>query len=147
MLTTAGVIQGNTTATGTYNFTAQATDSDSPAGTAAANLQITVISSPATLAVTTTSLPNGTVNTSYNSLLTASGGITPYTWSISSGTLPVGLTLSSGTGQISGRPGAAGYSLLTVKVTDAQNHTATAPLSVTVDTGNANGTLNGMYTF
>ena len=67
-LTSAGLIEGTTTATGNYSFTVMATDSNSPAATAAANLQITVNASAGTLTVTTNTLPNGTINTPYNSL-------------------------------------------------------------------------------
>ena len=106
-----------------------ATDSNSPAATATANLQITVNGSAGTLTVTTSSLPNGTINTPYNSLLSANGGITPYSWTISSGALPAGLSLNPRSGLISGAPGAAGTTSVTVKVTDVQNDTATQVLT------------------
>ena len=77
-----------TTATGNYNFTVEATDSDSPAGTATMSLSISVNGSAGTLEIRTATLSVGTINTPYNALLTANGGFTPYTWSISSGTLP-----------------------------------------------------------
>lgn len=144
-LTSAGVIQGTATATGNYSFTAQAADSESPTQVIAINLQITVNGSAGTLAVTTSSLPGGTINTPYNALLNANGGITPYTWSISSGALPAGLSLNASNGLISGAPGAAGLTNLTVKITDAQNNQATQSLSISVNTGDANGTLNGSY--
>ena len=57
-----------------------------------------------TLMITTGSLPNGQVNVPYNATLAASGGTTPYTWSLTSGTLPAGLTLNASTGTISGTP-------------------------------------------
>jgi hypothetical protein len=144
-LSPGGLIQGSTTQTGMYNFTVKATDSDSPANTATANLAITVSSTGQLLGVTTTSLPVATVNTFYNALLAANGGFTPYTWSISSGTLPTGLSLNASTGQITGQPSASGLSQFTVKVTDNQQNTATQPLSIAVNTGNSNGTLNGQY--
>ncbi len=144
-LTSAGVIQGTTTATGNYSFMAQAEDSETPTQAVVVNLQITVNGSAGTLAVTTSSLPGGTINTPYNSLLNAGGGITPYAWSITSGALPIGLSLNPSTGLISGAPGAAGLANLVVKVTDAQNNTASQSLSISVNTGDANGTLNGQY--
>ena len=52
--------------------------------------------------------------------LAATGGITPYSWSIVSGSLPTGLSLDSGTGEISGTPTAYGTSNFTVEVTDSQ---------------------------
>src|ERR1700681_2498401 len=67
--------------------------------------------------VTTTSLPNGTVNAAYSATLTASGGTTPYSWSISTGALPAGLALASSTGVISGTPTATGTTNFTVQVT------------------------------
>ena len=61
--------------------------------------------------------------------------------------MPAGLSFSSSTGQITGIRQAPGLSVITVQVTDAMNHTAMASLAITVDTGNAAGTLNGMYAF
>jgi hypothetical protein len=144
-LTTGGLLQGSTTATGMYNFTVKATDSNSPASTATANLEITVTSTGQPLGVTTTSLPAGTVNTFYNALLAANGGFTPYTWSILSGTLPTGLSLNAGTGQITGQPGVSGLWQFTIQVTDSMHNTATQALAIAVNTGNSNGTLNGQY--
>lgn len=54
------------------------------------------------LTITTASLPDADRNISYSQTLTASGGTSPYTWSISAGALPAGLTLNSSTGVISG---------------------------------------------
>ena len=146
-LSSSGTISGTPTSTGTYNFSVEVQDSELPTQASVRNLQIIVRSSGQTLSVTTTSLPGGTVNTPYNALLSANGGITPYTWSIVAGSLPIGVSLIASTGQITGTPGAAGLSVLTVQVTDAQNHTAMQALSVAVNTGDANGTLNGSYAF
>lgn len=82
--------------------------------------------------ITTNSLPGGTQNSPYNATLAASGGATPYTWSIVSGSLPPGLTLASGTGVISGTPAAAGNSGFTVQLTDANAQTASKALSITI---------------
>jgi large repetitive protein len=86
-----------------------------------------------TLMVTTTSLPAGTAGVPYSAKLTAKGGVRPYSWSISSGALPAGLTLHSATGAISGTPRAGGTTGFTVQVTDsaAPAATATAGLSIT----------------
>lgn len=84
-----------------------------------------------TLTVTTTSLPAATAGVRYSAKLTASGGVRPYTWSISSGTLPGGLTLHPATGAISGTPVSGGTAGFTVQVTDAAAATATAGLSIT----------------
>jgi hypothetical protein len=44
------------------------------------------------VAITTTSLPNGAVNTAYSAVINARGGCTPYKWAIASGALPAGVT-------------------------------------------------------
>jgi len=86
---------------------------------------------PAPLAVVTTPLPAGAVGVSYSAAVSATGGISPYSWSLTSGSLPAGLTLSH-TGAITGTPTAAGSSSFTVKVTGATSTTAKAVLSIAV---------------
>ena len=109
------------------------------------------VEAPPSLSVSTTSLPSGTQSMAYNQSLAAVGGTMPYSWSLFSGTLPSGLTLS-GSGQISGTPTILGTSNFTVKVTDSSvpAQTATQALSITVvgSTGPQNNAeLNGNYTF
>jgi hypothetical protein len=82
--------------------------------------------------VTTASLPNGTKGTAYSQQLTASGGKTPYSWTVTPGGLPSGLTLGTG-GLISGTPTTNGTFNFTVKVTDATNSTATQTFSLTIN--------------
>jgi len=149
MLAAPGEIYGEPASMdmGEYQFTVKATDSNSPPSTASATLVIQVISSPSGLEVTTGSLPAGTVNTPYNALVAATGGITPYTWSILSGTLPTGVSLNPTTGLISGLPGSTGLWQFTIQVTDNQMNTSRQALAIAVNTGDANGTLNGMYAF
>ncbi|HTW61905.1 MAG TPA: putative Ig domain-containing protein [Terracidiphilus sp.] len=146
-LSSTGAITGTPTTAGTFSFTVQVTDSD--ADTATAPLSITI---NAALAVSTTSLPAGTVNTSYSQSVAATGGVSPYTWSISVGSLPAGLALNASTGVISGTPTTAGTSNFTVKVTDADNNTATESLSITIyavlsvtTTSLPGGTINVSY--
>jgi hypothetical protein len=126
-----GVISGTPTTKGTSNFTVKATDSLKPAGTATQALSITVTD----LAVTTASLPGGTVGAAYNQTLTASGGTALYTWTITVGALPAGLLLNQATGVISGIPTKLEISNFTVMVTDSANPagTATRALSITTD--------------
>ena len=82
--------------------------------------------------ITTTALSNGTVGTVYTQILTATSD-TPITWTISSGTLPVGLSLAPATGVISGTPTTAGTSTFTVKATNAKGN-VTKTLSITIAT-------------
>ncbi|HET9179240.1 MAG TPA: Ig domain-containing protein, partial [Terriglobia bacterium] len=126
--TSTGAITGTPTTAGTSNFTAKVTDSNSR--TATQNLSITV---NAALSITTTSLPSGTVGTAYSSTLAATGGTGSYTWSISAGSLPAGLTLNTSTGAITGTPTTAGTSNFTAKVTDSNSRTATQNLSITIN--------------
>ena len=67
--------------------------------------------------ITTVSLPNGTEGTSYSQTLTATG-TAPITWSVTSGSLPAGLTLNNG-GMITGTPTTVATSTFTVTATNA----------------------------
>ncbi|MGC2111724.1 MAG: Ig domain-containing protein, partial [Candidatus Korobacteraceae bacterium] len=87
---------------------------------------------PGQLGITSRSFPNGAVNTPYQTFLTANGGTPPYTWSIASGSLPPGLTISN-TSEISGTPTTFGKSSFTAKVTDTSGATDTAPVSITIE--------------
>jgi len=71
------------------------------------------------LTISTASLPNGTVGVAYSATLAAAGGTPAYTWSVSVGSLPAGLTLNSGTGVITGVPTASGTTNFTVQVLDS----------------------------
>src|SRR5579862_5627381 len=84
---------------------------------------------PAALAISTTTLPAGTVGTAYSANLAATGGVSPYTWSASG--LPGGLSISS-SGTISGTPTTAGSFSATVTVKDSSGTTTSSSLSLTV---------------
>lgn len=86
----------------------------------------------APLSVTTTSLPSGTVGVSYSATLTASGGKTPYTWSVVQNQLPPGLTLDAKSGNISGVPTEPADFTFTVEVTDRRGATASATLTISI---------------
>jgi hypothetical protein len=89
-------------------------------------------SAVAKLAITSTTLPAGTVGLAYGQTVAASGGTAPYNWSGTTG-LPAGLSISS-SGTITGTPTAAGTSTVDLKVTDSGTpaQTATANLSLTI---------------
>lgn len=76
-------------------------------------------------------LPGPIVGTAYSTELQASGGIAPYSWSISSGALPLGLVLSS-SGTLSGIPGALTPTTTTFTVTDALGYRSSAALTISV---------------
>lgn len=94
-------------------------------------LTISAVGAP--LNIDTTSLPDGTVGTSYSQTLAGSGGSgTGYTWSLPSGSLPPGLSLNSATGEIGGTPSAAGTYTFTVGLADSASGSDTQPLSITI---------------
>lgn len=100
---------------------------------------------PQPLKITTTTLPNGTLNVAYTTTtLQATGGVLPYTWTITVGSLPAGLTLTNGI--ISGKPTGTttGPVAFTVQVMDSETPamTKTASLSITIT-----NLLNGNYAF
>jgi hypothetical protein len=78
--------------------------------------------------------------------LSATGGVTPYTWTLISGTLPAGLTLSTG-GVISGTPTAQGSQTFTAQVSDSESPAATASASLTITIAGPNSRLSGNYVF
>jgi len=103
----------------------------SGAGTVVKAVSIMQAAAPAPLAVATTELAAATVGTPYSATLAATGGTPPYTWTLASGSLPLGLSLDR-SGAISGTPTSSGPFPLTVRVRDAARRTATAALSLAV---------------
>jgi hypothetical protein len=149
---TTGAISGTPTTAGSSTFTVTATDHLGQ--TASQSLSITI--HPAPLSITTTTLPNGTINSPYNQTVSATGGTPPYTFSLASGsTLPPGLNLttSNNQGVISGTPTTAGTFNFTVQVADSETPAATATkaLSITINAVTActrgQTTLCGRFTF
>jgi hypothetical protein len=103
------------------------------AGTVASNdAVLTVRSQTSALTISTSSLPNGVVQGQYSATVQASGGTTPYAWTVLSGQLPAGLTLSGTSGMISGTPTAAGTASFTISVHDATGAATTLAASITI---------------
>ncbi|HLY61971.1 MAG TPA: putative Ig domain-containing protein [Terriglobia bacterium] len=163
-LSTSGMIFGTPTTSGSYTFTAQVKDSTSHLATYTYSISIatgttstatttttttatptsTSTTTPTTtamasgssaLTISTNSLASGIVGTAYSATLAATGGTSPYTWSViiggpsgapsSGGALPPGLTMSS-SGVISGTVTTAGTYSFTAQVKDSTNSLATA---------------------
>ncbi|MGD0416478.1 MAG: putative Ig domain-containing protein [Terriglobales bacterium] len=137
MVIATGVISGTPTTIGSNSATFEVTDSSAGGKTSSAPQAITItVSAPPPLSITTTTLPAATIGTPYTAALNATGGIPAYTWSVTAGSLPAGLTLSSA-GLISGTPAgtSASTASFTVTVTDSQTptpNTQSAGLSIAV---------------
>jgi hypothetical protein len=117
-LASNGIISGTPTTTGQYSLTAKVTDSSSPAQSTSASVSISISSGSSTLSITTTTLPSGLLGKAYSSGLSATGGMLPYNWVVTSGNLPKGLTLASN-GIISGTPTGSGQYGFTASVKDS----------------------------
>lgn len=107
-----------------------------------ANISIQSVQSAPPLTISTSALINPKLNAAYNAGITAQGGNAPYAWSLTSGSLPAGLTLNPGTGVISGSVNQAGTFTFTAEVTDASAHTATQQLTLDVAASNV-GNFDG----
>ena len=126
-LTLAGnTISGMPTTAGLSNPTFSVTD-----GIDTATRVLSIKINP-TLVVSSSSIPSGDPGISYSQTLAASGGSGSYTWSITGGTLPAGLSLDRATGVVSGTPSAPGTSSFTVNVNDGIG-TASKPMSTTIN--------------
>lgn len=152
-ISTNGIISGTPTTPGTpTTVTVQVTDSEQIHSSASAQLSLTI------MGIVTTALPPGFINIAYSQNMTVAGGRPPYTWTISSGQLPPGLSLVPGTCvdsrlatcTISGTPTVPSpppYTF-TAQVTDGETPPAVATQQFTITVaGITNATLNGNYVF
>ncbi|MBB4128700.1 uncharacterized protein YhjY with autotransporter beta-barrel domain [Xanthomonas translucens] len=129
-LTTGGVLAGTPTVAGSFAFTVTATDSTAGVAAQVGYAYTLSIAAP-TLVIAPPTLAAGTVGTGYSQTLSASGGTAPYTYAVSAGTLPAGLTLTAA-GVLAGTPTAAGNAAFTVSVTDAHGFGAAQAYTVAI---------------
>jgi len=132
---TSGLVSGTPTVAGKFTTGFRVLDSAQHAVSAALTIGIAAEGpspSPTALSITTTSAPKGTVGVSYSFALAAQGGTPPYSWSVSSGTLPVGLALHSSTGEVSGTPTLAANESVKIQVQDTARSSASESLSFSV---------------
>jgi hypothetical protein len=120
-LSSSGLLAGTPTAVGASTFTVQVKDSSTPPRTTSANFVVVVVP-PLTLIPV---LPTANPGVAYSQPLLVGGGATPYSFAITSGSLPAGLTLSNGV--VSGTTTALGTFTFSVRVTDS----STPPVTVT----------------
>lgn len=105
-----GVISGTPTEVETSTFTIKA---ENTIGSDTQELSITIKKAAPT--ITTTSLPSGNLGAAYSAEIEVAGK-TPFTFTVSAGSVPAGLSLDEATGIISGIPAAAGSSTFTIRV-------------------------------
>ncbi|MGB2764155.1 MAG: LamG-like jellyroll fold domain-containing protein, partial [Candidatus Aminicenantaceae bacterium] len=115
-----GKIDGNPTKAGTSGFTVLVTDTGAPQQSDTQHLSVTInpASGGEALSITTTSLPDGDMVSSYSQTLTATGGTGTLTWGVTIGYLPGGLNIIPSTGVIGGTATEAGNFSFTIEVTD-----------------------------
>src|SRR5262249_9093891 len=126
-ITASGSVAGIPTVAGSFTFTLQGVATN-PAQSAQQTFTI-VIST--TVTITTASLPHGIQNVAYSQQLQATG-TAPLVWGVTSGNLPLGLTLTTA-GLLQGTPTTPGAQTFTVTVTDAHGSTGTSTFTLTVD--------------
>ena len=115
-LSPSGVLSGAPTTAGASTFTVRVTEGGN-SQFALKTFRIAINAQVLTI-TNVNPLPPGLVNQPYTVQFTAAGGTAPYTWSLESGTLPAGISLSP-TGLLSGVPTTAGSSTFSVRVTDS----------------------------
>jgi Putative Ig domain len=137
----APTITSNTTAT----VTATSSADSSKQGTA--SVTVTTTQAPS-VNITTSSLPSATSGTAYSDALAATGGKAPYTWTVTFGSLPSGISLQS-SGTVSGTSTQIGTFSLTFEVTDSSSprETASKALNLTVSSSSGASAVPGPYYF
>lgn len=131
VLDSNGTISGTPTTAGTFNLTVTVTDKNGGTDTQALSLSIAEQPALPPPDITTTSLPQGSVGTAFSAQASATGGSTPYTWSLASGSLPGGLSLSS-SGALTGTPTAAGTFSFSLAVMDSNGKSDSQAVNMTV---------------
>src|SRR3984893_404373 len=125
-----GLLSGSATQAGSFAFEVKLTDRRRTRVNS--SLSILVSEPPPPLIITTLVLSPAVVGTPYSVSLTATGGILPYTWAVSSGALPVGIGLNQNTGLLSGTATQAGTFGFQATVTDSRGVGVSASLSILV---------------
>ncbi len=113
-----GAITGTPTAFGTFNFTVTATDANGCSGSRPYSIVIAAPGCPP-ITLSPATLPVANLGAPYSATVSASGGVPPYTFAVTSGALPTGLTLNPATGLLSGTPTVRSTFSFTITATDA----------------------------
>ena len=131
---TTGTLGGTPTASGSFAFTIQVSDSGSQTAQKPLTFTVTDPAVPPVppVEITTSPLAGATKGAVFSQQLSATGGKPPYTWAVTAGALPSGLSLATATGIISGTPGVSGSFSFTVTATDSESRTGSKPFSINV---------------
>lgn len=133
--TTTTTTTSTTTTTGAPTTSTTSTTTTSTTSTTSTSTTSTTTTTGAPLTILSSSpLPSGTQGFSYVFTFSASGGLTPYQWTITSGSVPANLSLDLNTGTLGGvlAGGSAGVYSFDVTCTDAASATDTSPFSLTI---------------
>lgn len=128
VMSATGVITGTSTVSGTFAYAITITDANGNPGTITCSLTVTPAPPALTLACPSST---GRIGVAYSSSLVAGGGTGSYTFALTGGSLPVGLTLNTSTGLISGTPTSGTTFSFTTRVTDNSGNSAVLPVSST----------------
>ncbi len=121
-----GALTGTPTSFGTFNFTITGTDANACPGSRAYDIVVAAPACPA-ISMLPIALPSGQIGTAYSQVVTASGGVAPYTYAVTSGAPPAGLSLNATTGVMAGTPTTAGSFSFTVTATDSNSCPGSRP--------------------
>src|SRR5262249_11722437 len=121
-----GALTGTPGTLGSFSFTITATDLAGCTGSHAYSMDVC----PA-ITVSPSTLPDGSINVAYSQNMGATGGTAPYTFSVTSGTLPTGLTLTSA-GLLSGTPTVGGVYNFTITAADSGGCSGSANYDVVI---------------
>lgn len=123
-----GKLSGRPTAQGDSAFTVKVADTTGHSATKAVTLKV----HPPGMVIPAPTFPTVLQGDAFSATLSALGGTAPYTWAVTTGSLPAGLTLDPATGAISGNANTGGDTTFTVTVTDATNAQTTKELTISV---------------
>ena len=123
----SATVSGTPTASGTFNINASARDSSTGNGPYTVGQLFSLVVAGPSLSVMPTVLPAATAGSSYQQVISATGGIAPYQV-VLTGTLPVGMSFNTANGTLSGTPTQSGTFALSATITDSTGGT---PASVT----------------
>jgi hypothetical protein len=127
----SGLLSGMPTVTGSYNFTIKAQAASGCSGTQAYTFTVNC----PTVTLTPASLPAGSTGTSYSQTLSASPAGGNYSYAVTTGTLPAGLSLNPATGVLSGTPTLSGTSNFTITATGFGGCAGSKAYSITIGGG------------